>query len=72
MIMKIGNTDFNPDACKDMSFEEFSKAFKGTYKGDKPVEVVYKLVTGNNPPSKQEDGQTIRKAKNGSGKGEKS
>lgn len=67
--MKIGNTDFNKDVCKEMSFKEFSQAFENTYKGVLPLDAVYKTVTGKNPPSKQSDA-TIRKTKDGSGKGE--
>lgn len=42
--MKIGNTSFNPEAIKAMTFEEFYETFKG--KLHIPAEDAYKQITG--------------------------
>ena len=57
--MQIDNTYFNKAACSRLDFKEFKQAFEGKLTKT-PVEVAYKLVTGNNPPSKS---GTIRKSK---------
>lgn len=62
--MKIGNTDFNADAIKAMTFEEFSEAAKH-YKGDVPLKEVYQKLGGKiktKPQYEPMEGHDVREA----------
>lgn len=51
--MRIGNTSFNVEAIKKMSFDEFSKMFKGQLVAPKKtLEQVYEEITGKKPEEK--------------------
>ena len=55
--MKIGNTSFNIEAIKGMSFDEFEKTYKGLLNGA-DLKETYKKITGkegvNSRPVKSE------------------
>ena len=43
--MKLGNTDFQDGCAKDLSFDEFSKTYKGLLKGY-DIKLAFKLLGG--------------------------
>ncbi len=67
--MKIGNTSFNVEEMKKLSFEEFSAQFKGKLHAPKErmtFEQVYEKVTGKKAekvPSTKVDGPGENKGK---------
>ena len=50
--MKIGNTDYNVKAIKEMGFEEFDKLYKNRITDTKEV---YEKVTGEKVEEKKEE-----------------
>jgi hypothetical protein len=44
--MKIGNTSFNVEAIKNMTFSEFEKTYKGKYNGTPNLKEVFKKLGG--------------------------
>lgn len=42
--MKVGNTNFNPKAIKDMTYSQFEKQYKGILKGVDFKEAYEKLT----------------------------
>ena len=50
--MKIGNTDYNVKAIKEMGFEEFDKLYKSRITDTKEV---YEKVTGEKVEEKKEE-----------------
>lgn len=65
--MKIDNVSFNKEVCKNLSYKEFNDSFAHLL-SKTPVQVAYKLVTGQNPPSKSKK-DVVRKIEDSSEEG---
>ena len=60
--MKIGNTSYNVEAIKAMSFDDFKKQFRGLI--DTDLKETYKQLTGKEPREEKKESFTSEKSKN--------